>query len=350
MSGKGCLVYIVVLVVVGLLLILSSGFLTNLGINTILPEPVLPTILLPAEAITETTEILGFKTGFTNTLLATLLADIVLIALAFFGTRKLRAGDESALIPSGMQNFLELLIEALYNMAEGILGKRTRKVFWLGATIFLFILVANWMELIPGFDSIGWLEHPHEEGIAAYDYSELGPLYLLKGPAIEAAEETHQEEEAGEGHHEAAGWVLVPFLRAANTDLNTTVALAVIAVVMIQVYTIQAHGFGGYLGKFLQTKSIGKGNPMGIIDTIVGLLEAISEFSKIISFAFRLFGNVFAGAVLLFVMAFLIPFLFPGLMIFYGLEIFVGAIQAFVFMMLTFVFISASTAAHGEGH
>ena len=347
MSRKGCLIYVVLVAVVGLLLFISSGFLANLGIGTLLPEPVLPTILLPAEPITATTEILGFKTGFTNTLLATLLADIVLVTLAYYGTRKLRSGDESAMVPSGLQNLLEAIVEGLYNLAEGILGTRARKVFWLGATIFLFVLVANWMELIPGFDSIGWLEHPHEEGITAYQRSELGPIGILKGPAVEPAESDHNE--TGEGH-QAEGWVLVPFLRAANTDLNTTLALAVISVVMTQVYSIQALGLNRYLGKFIQTKRIGEGNPMGIIDTFVGVLEAIAEIAKIISFAFRLFGNIFAGAVLLFVMGFLMPFLFPGVMIFYGLELFVGAIQALVFMMLTFVFISAATAAHGEGH
>ena len=346
MSGKGCLIYIIVLAVIGGLLLISSGFLANLGIDTLLPEPVLPTILLPAEPISGTVEILGFNTGLTNTMLATLLADIVLVALAFFGTRKLRAGDESAMIPSGLQNLMEMIVEALYNLAEGILGTRTRKVFWLGATIFLFVLFANWMELIPGFDSIGWLEHPHEEGITAYNRSELGPIGKLQGPAIEPAEAAQAEGE----HHEGEGWVLVPFLRAANTDLNVTVTLALVSVVMTQVYSIRALGWGGYLGKFLQTKRMGEGNAMGLIDTFVGVLEAIAEFAKIISFAFRLFGNIFAGAVLLFVMGFLIPFLFPGVMIFYGLELFVGAIQALVFMMLTFVFISAATAAHGEGH
>lgn len=367
MSGKGCLVYIIILLVVGVLLLVGSGFLTTLGIETWSAkwfgiEPALPTILLPAEPITGTTELLGFKTGFTNTLLATLLADIVLLALAFFGTRKLRSGDPAAMIPTGLQNFLETIIEALYNLAEGILGKRARKVFWVGATIFLFVLVANWMELIPGYDSVGLLAHPHEEGITAYNRKELGPIGLITGPAVEPAEAAHEAattEETGEATHEAAaegehaelaGWVLVPFLRAANTDLNTTLALALVSVVMTQVYSIQALGLGGYLGKFLQTKRMGNGNPMGIIDTFVGILEAIAEFAKIISFAFRLFGNIFAGAVLLFVMGFLIPFFFPGVMIFYGLELFVGAIQALVFMMLTFVFISAATAAHGEGH
>ena len=358
MSGKGCLIYIILLLVIGVLLLVGSGFLTTLGIDTWSAkwfgiEPALPTILLPAEPITNTVEILGFKTGFTNTLLATLLADLVLLGLAFFGTRKLRSGDPSAMVPTGLQNLLEMVIEALYNLAEGILGKRARKVFWLGATIFLFVLVANWMELIPGFDSIGWLEHPHEAGMTAYNRKELGPIGLITGPAVEPAEASHETatEESAEGAHEVhEGWVLVPFLRAANSDLNTTLALALISVVMTQVYSIQALGLGGYLGKFLQTKRMGEGNAMGIIDTIVGLLEAIAEFAKIISFAFRLFGNIFAGAVLLFVMGYLIPFVFPGVMIFYGLELFVGAIQALVFMMLTFVFISVATAAHGEGH
>ena len=349
MSRKGCLIYVVLVVMVGLLLFLSSGFLASMGIGTLLPEPVLPTIVLPAEPLTATTEILGFRTGFTNTLLTTLLADVVLVALAYFGTRKLRSGDESAMVPSGLQNLMEAIVEGLYSLAEGVLGTRARKVFWLGATIFLFVLVANWMELIPGFDSIGWLEHPHEEGITAYHRSELGPIGMLEGPAVEPAESAHSTSGEGEGH-EAEGWVLVPFLRAANTDLNTTLALAVISIVMTQVYSIQALGLSGYLGKFIQTKRIGEGNPMGLIDTFVGALEAIAEFAKIISFAFRLFGNIFAGAVLLFVMGFLIPFVFPGVMIFYGLELFVGAIQALVFMMLTFVFISAATAGHGEAH
>lgn len=361
MTLKGCLVYPVVLLIgalllvvvfglAGSLLLISSGFLSQLGIPTILPEPVLPTILLPAESITETTTILGFKTGFTNTMLATLLVDVILVTVSIIGTRKIRAGDESAMIPSGLQNFLELIIESLYNMVEVILGERTRKMFWLGATIFLFILLANWMELIPGFDSIGWLEHPHEEGMAAYGISKLGPINMLKGPAITTAAEAKQESDTGVESHEEEGYVLVPFLRAANTDLNTTLALALISVVMVQVYSIKALGWGGYIGKFIRTRKIGEKKLMGLIDTFVGVLEAISEVSKIISFAFRLFGNIFAGAVLIFVMAFLIPFLLPGMMVFYGLELFVGVIQAFVFMMLTFVFIATATASHEESH
>jgi F-type H+-transporting ATPase subunit a len=340
---KGCGTLIIALVLVGFLCFASSGFLTNLGVQTLLPTPVLPTIMLAAEPITPTVKILGFKTGFTNTLLATLLVDLVLVLVAYFGTRKLRAGDPAAMIPSGLQNFLELVVEGIYNLAQGILGQRTRKVFWLGMTIFLFILAANWMELFPGIDSIGWIEHPHEEGIDSYDRAKLGPIWMLQATEGEAKAAEPGAEEAHEG------WVLVPFLRAASTDLNMPLALALISVLMTQVYGIQANGFGGYLERYLRMGRLAAGNYiMGLVDLFVGALEAVAEFAKIISFTFRLFGNIFAGAVLLFVMSYLIPLLAPGMMIFYGLEIFVGAIQALVFMMLTFVFISVATTSHGD--
>jgi F-type H+-transporting ATPase subunit a len=281
----------------------------------------------------------------TNTFVATLLADLALVLVAFFGTRKLRAGDPEAMIPSGLQNFLEMVVEGIYNLAQGILGQRTRKVFWVGMTIFLFVLVANWMELVPGMDSIGWIEHPHEEGITAYDRDKLGPIWMLKAPEAEAEEAGHGESE--EEAHE--GWVLVPFLRAASTDLNMPLALALISVIMTQVYGIQALGFGEYLQRYLRMGRLAAGDfVMGLVDLFVGALEAVAEFAKIISFTFRLFGNIFAGAVLLFVMSYLIPLVFPGVMIFYGLEIFVGAIQALVFMMLTFVFIAVATTSHGD--
>lgn len=341
--AKGCGTLIIALVLVGFLCFASSGFLSSLGISTLLRTPVLPTIMLPAEPISATTEILGFKTGLTNTFLATLLADLVLVVVAYFGTRKLRAGDSGAMIPSGLQNFLEMVVEGIYNLAQGILGQRTRKVFWLGMTIFLFVLLANWMELVPGMDSIGWIEHPHEENITGYDRDKVGPIWMLK--AAEAEEAEHAE--ADGGAHE--GWVLVPFLRAASTDLNMPLALALISVLMTQVYGIQAHGFGGYLERYVRMGRLAAGDfVMGLVDLFVGALEAVAEFAKIISFTFRLFGNIFAGAVLLFVMSYLIPLVVPGVMIFYGLEIFVGAIQALVFMMLTFVFISVATASHGD--
>jgi F-type H+-transporting ATPase subunit a len=350
-SGKGCLIAVLMLVLMVVLCSISSGFLGALGggntglLHSIGLDPILPTIKLPAEMVVPMGKIGPFNVGLTNTMVATILVDIVLVVLAIVATAKIRSGSKEALVPRGLQNLFEMIIETLYNLAEGILGKRTRQVFWLGATIFLFVLVANWLELVPGVDSLGVFEHPREPGIAHNrSNNDTGPLLVMP-------EVTNEAQPAGGAEHEYAGWELVPFVRAAATDLNVTLALALISVVMTQYYGFQALGVQ-YLGKFLATRRLGQGNAMGLIDLIVGALEAISEFAKIISFTFRLFGNIFAGQVLLFVMAaFLIPFLVFGTLIFYGLEVFVGLIQAVVFMMLTFVFIAMATAGHGgEGH
>jgi F-type H+-transporting ATPase subunit a len=350
-SGKGCLIAVLMLVLMVALCSISSGFLGALGggntglLHSIGLDPILPTIKLPAEMVVPMGKIGPFNVGLTNTMVATILVDIVLVVLAIVATAKIRSGSKEALVPRGLQNLFEMIIETLYNLAEGILGKRTRQVFWLGATIFLFVLFANWLELVPGVDSLGVFEHPREPGIA-HNRSSNGT-----GPLLVMPEVTNEAQPSGGAEHEYAGWELVPFVRAAATDLNVTLALALISVVMTQYYGFQALGVQ-YLGKFLATRRLGQGNAMGLIDLIVGALEAISEFAKIISFTFRLFGNIFAGQVLLFVMAaFLIPFLVFGTLIFYGLEVFVGLIQAVVFMMLTFVFIAMATAGHGgEGH
>ena len=139
---------------------------------------------------------------------------------------------------------------------------------------------------------------------------------------------------------------MVPFLRSAATDLNMTLALALVSVFLTQYFGIKALGFR-YFSKFIAI-DFSKGAFEGFINLFVGILELISEFAKIISFTFRLFGNVFAGEVLLGVMAFLIPYLVS--LPFYGLELFVGFIQALVFMMLTLVFFSLSTIGHGAEH
>ena len=362
MSGKGCLIALVMLVLVAVLCSISSGFLGALGggntglLHSIGLDPILPAIKLPAEMVWEWGEVGPFQVGLTNTMIETIIVDILLVVLALLATAKIRSGSKDAWVPRGLQNLFEAIIEALYGLAESVLGKRARQVLWLGATIFLFVLFANWLELFPGVDSVGIFEHPREPGVAhSRSNNGSGPLLVLPEIKNEAKPEakpaeggTHEVEK-----HEYEGWELIPFVRAAATDLNVTLALAIISVVMTQVYGFQALGVQ-YLGKFMATKRLGDGNPMGLIDLAVGALEAISEFAKIISFTFRLFGNIFAGQVLLFVMAaFLIPFLVFGTLIFYGLEVFVGLIQAVVFMMLTFVFIAMATAGHGgeeHGH
>jgi F-type H+-transporting ATPase subunit a len=341
-SGKGCLILLLVILVPTAFCAVSSGFLGSLGVGTALDglaKPTLPTILLPAEKIPADGII-------TNTLIATILADIVILALFGLGLRRLRCNPDDLVPRTRWQNLLEMWIEGLYNLAESVLGGKVRRVFWVGATIFIFVLVANWMELLPGFDSVGIIEEAHGDLIGYEKGTFLGVPAL-----VGSLEEQEDEGEShGEEEHSGHGYVLRPFLRAANTDLNTTIALALISVVLTQIYSIRELSMKGYLSRFIQTKRLGQMNPMGGIDFFVGLLESVAEFAKIISFAFRLFGNIFAGQVLLFVMGFLIPFVFFGVLIFWGLEIFVGAIQALVFMMLTFVFMSIAMTHHGDEH
>jgi F-type H+-transporting ATPase subunit a len=350
-----------ILIAAAIMLATSSGFLSSLGMRTLLDpvigQPAMPTVNLPPEQVTGAADILGFNTGLTNTLIATVLADVVLIGLAYFATRKIRAGSPEAWVPRGLQNVFEWVVETLYGLGELVLGPRIERVFWLGATIFLFVLFANWMEMIPGIDAIGWIEKTHETNIATYDKGTFLGLDTVVGPAIPPATSATGSASANElqptpepnptSESSAGGYVLVPFVRAATTDLNLTLSLALITMVMVQIYGFRSLGVG-YLGKFVAIKRLRQGNLMGLLDLYVGLLELLGEVSRIVSFAFRLFGNIFAGQVLLFVMGFLIPFLIFGNMIFWGLEVFVGVIQAFVFMMLTFVFVAQATAGHGD--
>ena len=263
-----------------------------------------------------------------NTLIGLLLADLVLIGLFLAGTRHIRAGRPEALVPRGLQNLVEAIYEFLANFLRGILGERAEKMLPLLITFFLFILVANWIELFPGFDTIGLIEPVDvQKGEEGHDVQPVGPLLLLT--------------------HEEGGYKLVPFLRAANTDLSVPLALALISVFMTQVYGVQALGWG-YFSRFINIKALTSGGFMGIMNFLVGLLETLSEFTKIISFGFRLFGNIFAGMVLLLVISSLVPFVAP--VVFYILELFVGAVQALVFMMLTAAFTAVATAGHGEHH
>ena len=194
------------------------------------------------------------------------------------------------------------------------------------ATILIYVLFANLLKLIPGFESIGVLHHV-EEGHAI---SPLGGSWNLFT--------------SGEGEY-----VLAPFFRGISVDLNFTVALALIAVVMIQVIGFRAQG-AGYLSKFFNTRRMFKVPFFGAMDFLVGLLELISELSKILSFAFRLFGNMFAGIVLVAIVAGLLGrfSILPAMVMLF--ELFVGVIQAFVFGMLTMVFMAQATQGHGEEH
>lgn len=205
-----------------------------------------------------------------------------------------------ALVPRGVQNVVEGVVEALLGLVDGVTGNRKQSITFLPivATIFIFVILSNWIGLLPGAGSVGVYQMHHGENI------------------------------------------LVPFIRSPSADLNTTLALALFAVVAAQVMGVRALGLRAYLGKFFVSPLK---KPYGI-GTFVGLLELVSEFAKIISFSFRLFGNVFAGEVLLLVMLSLASYAVP--VPFLGLEVFVGFIQALVFAMLTLVFFKMATDAH----
>jgi F-type H+-transporting ATPase subunit a len=157
---------------------------------------------------------------------------------------------------------------------------------------------------------------------------------------------TKVDDHAAEAAEGTQYGILAPFLRSVNTDVNTPLAIAIYSFIFVELWGFQALGIG-YLGKFFNFKGLSKG-PMGLIDVFVGLLELVSELSRLVSFTFRLFGNVFAGEVLLTMMGFLVPLVLID--VFYGLELFVGAIQAFVFAMLTLVFAQSAVAHHGDDH
>jgi F-type H+-transporting ATPase subunit a len=314
--------------------------------------PVMPHVQLPAEKLTHE-PIIG-NVYLTNTIVAVLIADVIILLIAWFIRRQAKKG---VTVFSGIPGIFAIILEYLYTLTESTAGRWTKKIFPWFATIMLLLLIVNWMELIPGVDSIGILEKSDH----GFPTEQILPGVVT---IVKAEEPAAGNEHAEEGEHYEEGYALIPFVRVTSTDLNFTVSLALISVVMIQVIGFRALGIG-YLKKFFNvpaakklgeaSKKPGFGSPfdllMPLIDIIVGILEIVAEFSKVLSFAFRLFGNIFAGAVLLFVIGSIIPVFAQT--IFLILELGVGAIQAFVFGILTMVFMSMATHSHddhGEEH
>ena len=321
-------------------------------------------IQLPAESISSTpiikSETFG-KIYITNTMIATWIGIIMLSMVAYLGSRK--AGE----VPSRMQGVWEIILEFFITTCERVAGKDKGRVFFpLVMTIFLFVVSANWLGILPGFGTIGRVETPeevfHHRGIDVHSKEHHPSDEDLEGVRLQVFEklsdnvfilnlgsgqsETNGKiwmEDHGHGHShdheeksERAG-LLVPYLRSANTDINTPLAIAIVATIMIHFWGFRFLGITSHLGKFFDFKH-------GPIGFFVGILEGVSEIARLVSFTFRLFGNIFAGEVLLIAMAFLIPLV--GLIPFLGLEIFVGAIQAFIFSMLTLVFATSASASH----
>lgn len=351
-------------------------------------KPVLPFIQLPGEPYPGTEGMMPAflfnNAGLLNTFVAALVAWVVVLLLVF----TLRAGSRTAdEVPTGFYNVFEMILEGAYNFAENIAGPKVREFFPYFMSFILIILISNWMGLIPGYDSIGlWENKPHFAGLkaeskaladakaagtelsqaeleeimheaevtedAANAWGLRDGLFLIRADnAIEGAPIKTDSHGAPIGRNiEAADWTIVPFLRPASTDLNFTLAFALIAMVMVQYFGFKYLGFS-YLQKFFPFLEKGwvdkvKGDPIKAIDPAVGLLELVSEISKIISFSFRLLGNMFAGMVLLFVMGYILS---VANLAFFGLELFVGVIQALVFALLTLIFMNSATESHGSG-
>lgn len=308
------------------LVLMIAGFVLGGIYAPIQPEIVVAPEKLSHEPLFELPVIGSFY--LVNTLPTLAVTLLLLIVLAYFTNRSLKQSAQTDLVPRGVGNAMEAIVEMLYNLTEGSAGKYTRMIFPWFATIMIYVLFANLLKLIPGFESIGLIMEAHGEG--GHSVAALGGGWSMLTN--------------GEGHY-----VLYPFLRGISVDLNFTTALAIISVVMIQVIGFRAQGIG-YLSKFFNTRRMFKVPFFGAMDFLVGLLELISEVSKILSFAFRLFGNMFAGIVLVAIVAGLLGkfSIMPAMIMMF--ELFIGVIQAFVFGMLTMVFMAQATQGHGEEH
>ncbi len=225
----------------------------------------------------------------TNSLLLSWITALLLVIIAIVIWHSIKR------VPGTLQGLVEIVLEKTLEFMDSLIGSRrqSEKYLPIVMTIFVFVLTANWLGLVPGVGAIEFHEHGHA----------------------------------------------IPLLRAPTADLNFTIALAVISLIFINMAGLIALGWKRYSGRFFNFSSP--------IMSFVGILELVSEFVKIVSFSFRLFGNVFAGEVLLIIIGFLVPYLIP--LPFLLMEFFVGIVQAFIFAILTLVFISLAVS-HEESH
>ncbi len=270
-----------------------------------------PNVQLPAEAVAHVNHF-----SITNTLLASWLTIAVLVLLFYLSTRKM------SLIPGRLQAFAEMIVEGLLSFVEGVAGKPHSRLIFPGiATIFLYVVTNAFMGLLPIFGTIGLFEHGH-------------------GHEVE----------------------FIPLLRGANTDINMPLSIALMSFIFVESWGMRVVGFFHYSSEFINVGQLGRGfkelftgrikeAPMniifGFITMCVGLLEIFSHMTRMLSFTFRLFGNMTAGEILVLVSCFLVPMVFT--IPFYGLELLIGLIQALIFSGLTLVFATvAISSAHEE--
>jgi len=315
----GCSFPVFVILAVALLALFLFGVVAGPIGSSLLPGLKLPAWthvaqpnpVLPAERVFINSPFL------TNSILSAWLTIIVLVTLVFFATRKAK------LIPGKLQNFIEFIFESLYNFCTGVAGENARAFFPVVSTIFLMIIFNAWLALLPIFGTI------------------LVPGY---------------EFQAGVWEH-----TMVPLFRSANTDINLPLALALISFAAVTYFGIRARKteyisqFFNFAPIFKNTKKLFKREKSGImgiflalINAVVGLLELLGQITRLLSFTFRLFGNMFAGEILILLFTFLTPYLTA--IPFYGLELLVGFVQALIFGGLTLVFMSVAVESHESEH
>ena len=227
----------------------------------------------------------------TNTLLSAWFATVRLVLFFVLGSRK------KSLVPGRFQSLVESLLEAALSFCSSVLGPEMgRKAFPVVATIFFFVLFNAWLALLPFYQFLGFTKD---------------------------------------------GEIKAHLLRSAGTDLNFPLALALISFIFVEYWGIRSHGLG-YFKKFFAIGGLLRLRPAGLIDAFVGFLELISEFVRIVSFTFRLFGNMTAGEILVVMITFLVPFVAVEFV--FGLELLVGLIQAVIFASLTLVFLSVAVS------
>jgi F-type H+-transporting ATPase subunit a len=329
-------------IVIGLFAL--AGFLAFVGPRWFGPlKPIIPTVTLASEEIWPEAHIIpAFAIGgfsfpgvpFSNTILAILVADLVLILIAVFIVRPFVRGSNP--VPSKPYAAFEMLMDYFWNLVKDSVGaKWAWRVFPIVMTIFLIILAANWTKMLPGYETIGWLK-PVEGHTGVKSY-----------PAVPFAGGFYALSAAADAGHSAGGsttYELVPFLRGAATDINFPASLAVFAVAGIFVFGVWAQK-GKFFEKYFPLGRVIAVPVFGAIDLVVGVLEFLLEFVKVISLTLRLFGNIFAGGLILLIIGSLTVVLVPGVLAVF--ELFVGTIQAYVFALLALIFIQMAMAAHG---
>lgn len=309
----GCSFPLLVGVIVIFLGLFVVGFLSGSIGRQLFPNLQMPSWIIVAQphpSLPSHTvfELFGFHV--TNSILAAWISMVVLVVLSVAATRRMK------IVPAGVQNFLEMVLGWLYNFCKEVAGEKNgRRFFPIVTTIFLFVITNAWLSLVPGFGTI----------------TILNP----------------------EGH-------LVELLKGANTDVNTPLAMAIVSFCAVGYFGFRSVGvrflgqyfaFGRLFGSF---GKIFRGNIksgfgdlfFGVIDIVVGVLELLSVFIRIVSFTFRLFGNMTAGEILLLIVAFLVPWVLA--LPFYGLELLVGFVQALIFAGLTLVFATMAVVHHNS--